>query len=292
MKGFGRIRWEIARRRAVTIRRRFDSLIRSPGWAPPPPVAGDTGGLYLVSFSGKAGLPEQIASILSFLRYCGRPARWVIYSDGTHDEDSQALLEPWREWLRLESWDANLDGALRSAPVLEQYAAEQAMGKRMIAYSRHTLDGPTLFLDNDILFFPRIAELLPLAIRGDRPWFLPDVAWGAFDSVYLASHPAREMYGVNGGFFLLKPGFSWQIAIDYIGSLDGSYEFFSDQTAYHLCLTAQGACPLDPRRFIVSLEDQFSYRSAFRTDRVAMRHYVHDVRHHFWLNAADSGLTG
>ena len=39
------------------------------------------------SYSGAAALPEQIASIRTFLRYAGVPKSWTVVSDGSYDRN-------------------------------------------------------------------------------------------------------------------------------------------------------------------------------------------------------------
>ncbi len=46
----------------------------------------------VVTYSGEKDLPEQVASIRSFLRYVGRPNRLTIVSDGTLSGPSIQLL--------------------------------------------------------------------------------------------------------------------------------------------------------------------------------------------------------
>src|SRR5687767_12625948 len=40
--------------------------------------------LEVFSYSGEAALPEQVASIRSFLRHVGRPAHFTVVSDGSY----------------------------------------------------------------------------------------------------------------------------------------------------------------------------------------------------------------
>jgi len=46
------------------------------------------------AYSNDAMLPEQIASVRSFLKYAGRPNRFTIVSDGTHSRRAVSLLQP------------------------------------------------------------------------------------------------------------------------------------------------------------------------------------------------------
>ena len=49
--------------------------------------------LDVFSYSSEASLPEQVASIRSFLRYAGRPRNFTVVSDGSHSPASVRLLE-------------------------------------------------------------------------------------------------------------------------------------------------------------------------------------------------------
>src|SRR4051812_2359648 len=44
------------------------------------------------SYSSEKRLAEQVASIRSFLTFAGRPARFVVVSDGSHSQRSVELL--------------------------------------------------------------------------------------------------------------------------------------------------------------------------------------------------------
>jgi hypothetical protein len=44
-------------------------------------------GLHVVCFSAQMDVPEQVASLRSFLATAGVPARLTIVSDGTHEAD-------------------------------------------------------------------------------------------------------------------------------------------------------------------------------------------------------------
>src|SRR5205085_2234539 len=49
--------------------------------------------LEVFSYSGEAALPEQIASIRSFLRYVGQPPHFTVVSDGTYSDESRRVLK-------------------------------------------------------------------------------------------------------------------------------------------------------------------------------------------------------
>jgi hypothetical protein len=50
----------------------------------------------------------------------------------------------------------------------------------------------------------------------------------------------------------------------------------------HLAMHSSGARPLDARKFVLQLDDQFIFRDRYANPTIALRHYVNPVRHKFW----------
>jgi hypothetical protein len=239
----------------------------------------------LVSFSGTRDLAEQCLSILSFTSWMGPPRRWTIYSDGTHEPWQKEALQRLGRFVDFHEWDHRVGQMEPSAQFVREYArhpVQHAMGKRLCAYSTHPLEAPTLFLDSDIAFYAKARDLLRAAMAERPHWFLPDVDWGCLDSRYMKEH-SRAMYQMNGGFYLISPGFSWHPVIEALRSYSPDFEYFSDQTSYHIGFLSQGAFPFDPRRFIIDTSDQFSFGTPYLPGEIAMRHYTGPVRHKLWL---------
>src|SRR6516165_3701141 len=73
--------------------------------------------LNVFAYSGENSLPEQVASIRSFLAYAGRPKQFTVLSDGSHTPKGIALLE-------------KIDGCVRvqqTAPPLPSGLPEKVM---------------------------------------------------------------------------------------------------------------------------------------------------------------------
>src|SRR3984893_7104876 len=54
------------------------------------------------AYSGENSLPEQVASIRSFLAYAGRPKQFTVLSDGSYSARSIALLERIEDCVRVQ----------------------------------------------------------------------------------------------------------------------------------------------------------------------------------------------
>src|SRR5438270_5976684 len=66
------------------------------------------------SYSSERRLAEQVASIRSFLRFAGRPSRFVVVSDGSHSHKSVELLRRVDECVAVERVPAPSAGCSES----------------------------------------------------------------------------------------------------------------------------------------------------------------------------------
>ncbi len=283
MRGVDGLRWRVANWRARRNRAAFATAIRSTSADTllGPLASPKEWDFHLVSFSGARDFEEQMLSLLTFQRWVGRPHSWIVFSDGTHTDEMRDLLHARFPWASLRSWELSKPLVAGEANFLFEYAREHAMGKRLIAYSTLPLQAPTLFLDSDVFFYAKAAELLTPAVAGPQNWFLPDMDWGTLDTRFLATN-SRDLYQSNGGFYLLKPGFSWEPVLDFLKLLDNKFEYFSDQTAFHVAFKEQGVMALDPRVFILHCDDQFALGLNEAPREMAIRHFVAMVRHKIW----------
>jgi hypothetical protein len=283
MRGVDGLKWRVAKWRAARNRAEFAFLLqaKSVGELLAGRESSEKRDFQLVSFSGTRDFEEQVLSLMSFRRWVGVPRSWIVFSDGTHTDAQRDWLHAQFPWVSLRSWELSKPCVDSKDHFLFEYAKQQAMGKRLIAYSTFPLQAPTLFLDSDVYFYSKSAELLPLPFAGPRHWFLPDMDWGTLDTRFLAKN-SRDLYQVNGGFYLLKSGFSWEPVFDFLKSLENKFEYFSDQTAFHIAFARQDFMALDPRVFVLHCKDQFELGLRESPREMAIRHYVAMVRHKIW----------
>ena len=78
----------------------------------------------------------------------------------------------------------------------------------------------------------------------------------------------------------------WSLGLERLEMLTGEPNFFTTQTATHLCLHASDAVALDPKKYVLQVDDQFVYRDRYAGSAIAMRHYVNPVRHKLWAALA------
>lgn len=232
------------------------------------------------AYSSEAMLPEQIASIRSFLRYVGRPKSFTVVSDGSHSEASVRLLE-------------HVDLAVsvrRSSPPpaglpdkLADYLTNHPTGKQLALIMSLPMGDSALYVDSDVRFFPGASDLIERITTRDAPaYYLADCQFSGDER--LLRDPSERRDPINTGVLLLFEKLDWSFAIEQFLEMDGAPNFFTNQTITHLTMHKNGARPLDPARYLLQLDDQFILQDRHANAALALRHYVNPVRHKFWTS--------
>ena len=210
------------------------------------------------SYSGHATLPEQIASIRSFLKHAGRPKHFTVVSDGSHSSADVAMLEKLDPCVSVT--DFSRSGALQSPDQLRfgapenaapwsqtfgQYLSNHPTGKQLALIMSLPRNGPALYVDSDVLFFPQAGDLATLAnARETSAFYLADCQFSG--DARLLRLPGEREQPVNTGVILLLKKLDWSLGIQRFEQLNGAPNFFTNQTMTHLTMHANGASPLDP----------------------------------------------
>jgi hypothetical protein len=239
--------------------------------------------LNAFSYSGEATLPEQVASIRSFLAHAGRPKQFTVLSDGSYSTSSIELLEKIDNCVRVQKTPPALPQGLPEKT--QSYLTSHGTGKQLALIMSLPSDGPTLYTDSDVLFFPLARELADLArTKSVSAFYLADHQFSGDER--LISDPSEKTNPVNTGFLLLFRPLDWSLGLERLRMLNAPPNFFTNQTVTHLCMHANGAVAFDPAKFILQADDEFIYQDRHAGRAIAMRHYVHAIRHKFWTPLA------
>jgi hypothetical protein len=235
------------------------------------------------AYSGESTLPEQVASIRSFLKHVGRPKRFTVVADGTLSARSIGLLKSLDSAISISGSAQWLPKDLPAK--IYPYLTSHPTGKQLALIMSLPVDGPTLYVDSDVLFFRGASDLIPLAESGGASaFYLADCRLSADERLFRGD--AEKAQPVNTGFLLLFERLDWTLAVRRFLELDGLPTFFTNQTMTHLTMHANGASPLDPRKYVLQLDDQFAHPDRYASRDLALRHYVNPVRHKFWTTMA------
>src|ERR1700730_13938975 len=235
------------------------------------------------AYSGESTLPEQVASIRSFLKHVGRPKRFTVVSDGTLSGRSSGILKSLDSVI---SVSGSAQWLPRDLPTkIYPYLTTHPTGKQLALIMSLPVDGPTLYVDSDVLFFPGARDLIRLLeSRGAPAFYLADCRLSADERLF--RDDAEQARPVNTGALLLFEKLDWTPAVRRFLELRGVPHFFTNQTMTHLTMHSHGALPLDDRKYVLQLDDQFVYPDRYAGRDLALRHYVNPVRHKFWTTLA------
>jgi hypothetical protein len=233
------------------------------------------------ALSCERDLPEQVASIHSFLRHVGIPQKFTIISDGSYTEASIKLLYKIHPCLEVIPFQEFAETRLPQA--VYDYAEQNPMGKKLATLLSIPIAGATIYADSDILFFAGAKELINLVTANDRhSYYLPDAAQ-ALD-LRLLKDESEKINPVNGGLILLKNRLDWSLAMERFLSLKESPNYFTEQTMVHLTMHQNNALPLGSEQYIMTRDDEFIYPDKYAGNKIVLRHYVSPVRHKFWFS--------
>lgn len=236
--------------------------------------------LNVYSYSGEVTLPEQVRSIRTFLRHVGRPKSFTVITDGSHSTRSIELLKKIDPVVSIRPTGEHLPRDLPEK--FRHYVTTYPMGKQLGLIMSLPRNGPALYVDSDVLFFPGAANLIQDFTSKEAPaFYLPDCRDYSADSrILLGAHEALRP--VNSGVLMLLRPLDWSLGIRRFLELEGEPNFFTNQTIVHLVMHANGALPLDATRYVLQLDDQFIYPDRYASPYLVLRHYVNPVRHKFW----------
>lgn len=233
------------------------------------------------AYSGQSALPEQAASIRSFLTNVGRPKGFTIFSDGSYSSHSIQLLQRIDAVVhvseRLPDLPAEIPEQLRT------YLSCHPTGKQLRLVMSLPVNGPALYTDSDVLFFPAAVDLVEkLKSNGAPAYYLADYQFSGDERLLRDQSEKRDP--VNTGFLLLLRKLDWSIGLERLQEMNGLPGFFTNQTVVHLCMHSNGAQAFDPQKYVLRADDEFVYRDYYADTSLAIRHYVHQIRHKFWMN--------
>src|SRR6266550_4773148 len=196
------------------------------------------------AYSNEAMLPEQIASIRSFLKYVGRPNNFTIVSDGTHCRRAVSLLQQIDSCIRL----ADARDFLPQPSSSGDYFANHPTGKQLALIMSLPLERPALYIDADVLFFSGAVMLADFFRNREVPaLFLGDCQVAGDERLLRDAAEAADPVNTGVLFFFQK--LDWSSAIERLQELGDAPNFFTNQTITHLAMHANGARPLDPSKF-------------------------------------------
>jgi len=271
--------YHLARARGTAVRHLYRQLLPSIVRRPIKPPGAVP--FEVFAYSGEAALPEQVASIRSFLNHAGRPQRFTVVSDGTYTARSIDLLR------RIDDSVAVADSSHwrpEGLPAdMYPYIVSHPTGKQLALIMSLPVDRPVLYVDSDVLFFEGARDIASVAAARDVVAFYQLDCQFSGDERLLRG-PIEKETPVNTGVLMLFRKLDWSGSVERFLQLSAAPTFFTNQTMTHLTMHANGARPFDPAKFVLQLDDQFVFADRYAGPAACLRHYVNPVRHKFWTS--------
>lgn len=237
--------------------------------------------ITVYSFSCERDLAEQVASIRSFIRNIGIPERFIVISDGSYSDSSCKLLRQIHSCVEVIPLTKLICQDLPQC--VTNYAQLHPLGKKLAALMSIPVNGATIYTDSDILFFPGGIDLNNFTKLNEKLChYLPDCSASLDERIIYDE--SEKLNPVNAGFLLFNHELNWSLAIERLTNLLDKPIYFTEQTIVHLTIHRNQGQPFCSQKYILNVEDQFIYADKFASSEIALRHYVNDVRHKFWLN--------
>lgn len=238
--------------------------------------------ISVYSFSGQQDLPEQIASIRSFIYHVGIPERFIVVSDGTHSHRNLNLLSRIHPCVQIVELD-QLVKPVKLPKTVVNYAKTHPLGKKLSLLISIPVKQPTIYTDSDVLFFSGADKIIDLAnLNSHNPYYLVDCYPALDERLTVDTSQDENPISVNSGFILFKSPVNWDIAIDRLSTIGDDYDYFTEQTIVHLAMHFNRGISLPSDEFIVSREDELIYQDRYAQQDIVLRHYVKPVRHKLW----------
>ena len=256
--------------------------------APGAPAAPHAVAADVVSFSSERDLPEQVASLRSFLAYAGVPRRWTVASDGSHTPASRALLRSIHPCVAVRDW-TELAGD-RVPDAVRRAAERHPLGRKLALLTGLEITRTTITVDADVLFAPGARALASeLTVEGSRPRYQRDCFTVLDERIVTAAEQAAP---TNTGFLVLHRPLPFGRGVAALERLLGDPAFFredgawAEQAVVHLALRDAGGVALDPARYVIRGDDVLRYGELDADAPRVMRHYAGPTRSMFWLRQA------
>jgi hypothetical protein len=236
--------------------------------------------MQVFAYSNEEMLPEQVASIRSFVRYAGRPKAFTVVSDGSHSRRSIELLRQ----IDCAVSVADLPPVPSNLPQkLAAYLGSHPTGKqlRLIMSLGDTV--PALYVDADVRFFAGASSIGRELEQQTAPaYYLADCQFAG--DMRLIRNSSEQDEPVNTGVLLLSQTLNWSVAIERFLEMSGTPAFHTNQTMTHLAVHGSGGRSFDPAKYVLQLDDQTVAKDRYAGPHLVLRHYVNPVRHKFWTS--------
>ena len=237
--------------------------------------------MFTPILGGHAARTGQVYS--HFPAPCGSPESFTVITDGSHSTRSIELLKKIDPIVSIRPAGEQLPRDLPEK--FRHYVTTYPMGKQLGLIMSLPRNGPALYVDSDVLFFPGAASLIRDFTDKEAPaFYLPDCQDCSVDSRILLG-PSEAL--LTGQFRRLACYFAHSTG--HLGSV--AFSSWKESRTFsptrRLCTSLcmpMALCRSMRQGMSCSWMISSSIRIAMRVRYLVLRHYVNPVRHKFWTH--------
>jgi hypothetical protein len=235
--------------------------------------------------------------VRSFLSRVGRPASFVIFSDGTVSETTRAALQRLSPAVRVVDFDGWIASKALATPI-KRFAETHVLGKKIPIMMEASWERPLLYVDSDIEFLSGASRFRSLLAEGragkGRPRYQLEIDTNRRHAGYderLAREVPAVLPRVSSGFNLLFDPLDWSQALAVVHPFIETPTFLTEQTTFAIAMTANDGEALPEGDYILRWEDLDRPWDRYGRKDVVMRHYGSArLRWKMWAKGGPAGM--
>ena len=162
----------------------------------------------LISLSGSKQFADQLYSVASFYRNVGKPNSWIIFNDGSYNQEEIEVLVSIKG-IQVHDINPNVENL-----PLYYYKNFPTLLKVEILSQLKDYSLPILFTDSDILFYKQFKNFNHQF--ASKNWYIIDEGNGYFDTSFNLSENEQPL---NFGLLVLNDPADWNFIFGYLKTL-------------------------------------------------------------------------
>lgn len=243
-------------------------------------------GIVLLSMTGEKHLDLLKYSMWSIANSWSKLPDLFVYNDGSLENYKiSKKLTFWKNELHINSWEICKEYHKRkNRTALINYANADPFGKKLALILYHASVSPTIWIDNDILFYQDFIRLLP------QTDFQTELCGGCEDWTTGYQKEVIKFYPILSEFKNFNAGLLYISGIDFyekynleelLSNIHPHYDFFTEQSIFAK-IASESLGKFWSKEIILNFNTDKQHILPMDSKNCIARHYTSNVRHLFW----------
>ena len=242
--------------------------------------------VILLSMTGKTHLNFLKYSIWSIAHNWSKLPLLYIYNDGSlNNEKIKTKITFWGNDLHIDNWEICKKHHVElKRPALINYANVDPFGKKLALILYHASISPTIWVDNDILFYKDFVSLIPQHSKetetcgGCEDWM------NAYHKEIVKFYPILSKFeNFNAGLLYIhgKDFYERYHLEEILNKIHPQYDFFTEQSIFAK-FASESLGKVWSKKVILNFNSDKQEIAPMNIKNSIARHYTSNIRHLFW----------